>query len=134
VSATRDGVLPISQQASIVLGSLGYHDYEGIALNPEEKPRLVKDLGDNVFLMLRNHGLLTVGGTVADAFVAMYLFESTCRIQARAQALSDDLIRVEPKVLSGTAMMAKTVMKGGGMFAWPGLLRRLDRIDPSFRT
>jgi ribulose-5-phosphate 4-epimerase/fuculose-1-phosphate aldolase len=134
VSATRDGLVPISQQASVVVASLGYHVYEGIALNPEEKPRLVRDLGANVFLMLRNHGLLTVGGSVGDAFLAMYLFESACRIQTRAQALSDDLIRVEPKVLAGAAMMANTVMRGGGMFAWPGLLRRLDRIDPSFRT
>src|SRR5215510_5630463 len=78
VSATKDGVLPISQQATFVLGSLGYHDYEGIALNPEEKPRLVRDFGDKQFLMLRNHGLLTVGATVADAFLAMYTFEAAC--------------------------------------------------------
>jgi ribulose-5-phosphate 4-epimerase/fuculose-1-phosphate aldolase len=134
VSATKDGVLPISQQATIVLGSLGYHDYEGIALRAEEKPRLVRDLGDNAFLMLRNHGLLTVGGTVADAFLAMYTFEATCRIQVRAQAMTKELVHVEKSVLDGAANMGKVVTRGGGMFAWPALLRRLDRIDPSFRS
>src|SRR6202166_1456944 len=69
VSAQKNGVLPISQQSIFVLSSLGYHDYEGVALNPEEKPRLVKDLGNKRYLMLRNHGLLTVGATPADAFL-----------------------------------------------------------------
>ena len=69
VSAQKGGVLPISQQSTIVLASLGYHDYEGIALMDDEKPRLQRDLGSNAFLMLRNHGLLTVGATIADAFL-----------------------------------------------------------------
>src|SRR5215475_7165854 len=94
VSAQKGGVLPISQQSTFVLSSLAYHDYEGLALNPEEKPRLVRDLGDKHFLMLRNHGLLTVGPTVADAFVAMYTFEATCMIQVRAQAGGGELIAI----------------------------------------
>src|SRR3954470_18480098 len=68
VSAQKGGVLPLSQQSTFVLSSLGYHDYEGVALNADEKPRLVRDLGDKSFLMLRNHGILTVGPSVADAF------------------------------------------------------------------
>lgn len=76
VSANKDGLLPISQQAVVVHSGLGYHDYEGIALNPAEQDRLVNDLGTNNFLMLRNHGLLTVGKTVADAFLFMYVFEA----------------------------------------------------------
>src|ERR1044072_3833310 len=100
VSAQKGGVLPISQQSTFVLSSLAYHDYEGVALNPEEKPRLVRDLGDANFLMLRNHGLLTVGQTVADAFLLMYLFEATCMIQVRAQA-GDELITIDPKVVAG---------------------------------
>jgi ribulose-5-phosphate 4-epimerase/fuculose-1-phosphate aldolase len=80
VAAQRDGLLPISQQATLVLSSLGYHDYEGIALREDEKPRLVEHLGANSFLMLRNHGLLTVAGSVADAFLLHYTFESACRI------------------------------------------------------
>jgi len=135
VSATKAGVLPLSQQSTFVLGSLGYHDYEGVALNAEEKPRLVRDLGDKTFFMLRNHGLLTVGSTIADAFLAMYLFESACTIQLRAQAASPELIAIEPKVLEGAMMMARMATRGGmGALPWPALLRKLDRIDPSFRT
>ncbi|MBA3456206.1 MAG: class II aldolase/adducin family protein [Deltaproteobacteria bacterium] len=135
VSATKHGVLPLSQQATFVLSSLGYHDYEGVALNSEEKPRLVRDLGDRLFFMLRNHGLLTVGPTIADAFLAMYLFESACTIQLRAQAASPELISIEPKVLEGAMMMAKMATRGGmGALPWPALLRKLDKLDPSFRT
>ncbi|SDG09605.1 class II aldolase/adducin family protein [Paraburkholderia phenazinium] len=86
VSAQEAGLLPLSQQSLGVLASLEYHDYEGIALNEEEKPRLVHDLGGNTYLMLRNHGLLTVGATPADAFVAMYFSEVACMIQVRATA------------------------------------------------
>src|SRR3546814_19968316 len=75
VSAQKNGVLPISQQSTLVLASLAYHDYEGIALVDAEKPRLVADLGDTIFLMLRNHGLLTVRPTPADALPAIYMFE-----------------------------------------------------------
>ena len=83
VAAQRNGVLPISQHSTLVLASLAYHDYEGLALNEDEKPRLVRDLGDKHFFMLRNHGLLTVGETVADAFLYMYVFETTCAIQVQ---------------------------------------------------
>ena len=86
VSAQEEGVLPLSQHSIFVLSSLAYHDYEGVALEADEKPRLVRDLGDKRFLMLRNHGLLTVGRSVAEAFVAMYFFETTCMMQERAMA------------------------------------------------
>jgi ribulose-5-phosphate 4-epimerase/fuculose-1-phosphate aldolase len=135
VSAQKAGVLPISQQSTFVLSSLAYHDYEGVALNPEEKPRLVRDLGDKHFLMLRNHGLLTVGGTIADAFLEMYTFEVTCMIQIRAQA-GGELVTVDPRIIAGSQAMRKAVSQGvgPGALAWPGLLRKLDRIDPSFRS
>ncbi len=93
VSAQRDGLLPLSQHAMFALASLAYHDYEGVALNEDEKPRLVRDLGDRRSLILRNHGLLTVGRTVAEAFVAMYFLEAACMMQVRAQA---GWRRVEP--------------------------------------
>ncbi|WP_372863881.1 class II aldolase/adducin family protein [Spongiibacter sp.] len=133
VSTQREGILPISQQATLVLASLGYHDYEGIALNEEEKPRLVADLADNTFLMLRNHGLLTVGMTPADAFLAMYIFEASCMIQVRALAGSRELIPVQPEIVEGVKEAAQIVTKGlfGGL-AWPGLLRRLDRQNPGY--
>jgi len=132
VSAQRGGVLPISQQSIFVLSSLGYHDYEGVALRDEEKPRLVRDLGSNNFLMLRNHGLLTVGGSVADAFLAMYVFESTCMIQLRAQA-GGELVQVPQPILDGARAMQKEVTRGlGSALVWPGLLRRLDRRNPGY--
>lgn len=134
VSAQKDGVLPISQQSIFVLASLGYHDYEGVALREDEKPRLVADLAGNTFLMLRNHGLLTVGASIADAFLAMYLFETACAIQIRAQSGGGELVRVHPAIVAGAQQQAAQVTKNlGGQLAWPGLLRKLDRIDSSFR-
>jgi ribulose-5-phosphate 4-epimerase/fuculose-1-phosphate aldolase len=128
-------VLPVSQQSIFVLASLGYHDYEGVALLEGEKPRLVRDLGDKSFLMLRNHGLLTVGPTIADGFLAMYIFETACTIQLRAQSASPELIQVDPKIIAGAQMAAKQVTRSaGGALAWPALLRKLDRIDDSYRS
>jgi ribulose-5-phosphate 4-epimerase/fuculose-1-phosphate aldolase len=134
VSAQKAGVLPISQQSTFVLASLAYHDYEGVALRGDEKPRLQKNLGDKNHLVLRNHGLLVVGKTVPDAFLQMYTFENTCRIQIDAQAGGGELSYVDPKILDGLAQVFKTVTAGlGANIAWPALLRKLDRIDPSYR-
>ena len=133
VSAQRGGVLPLSQQSIFVLASLGYHDYEGVALRDDEKPRLVADLGDKSYLMLRNHGLLTVGATVADAFLAMYLFETVCTIQVRAQSGGGELVSVDPRIIAGAQAQAAAVTKGlGAGLTWPGLLRRLDRRSPGY--
>lgn len=134
VSAQKAGVLPISQQSTIVLSSLAYHDYEGIALRDEEKPRLVNDLGDKSFFMLRNHGLITVADNVPDAFLLLYLFESACAIQVRAQSASGELIHVDPRIIAGVQQHAKAVTRGaGGALAWPALLRRLDRLDATYK-
>jgi len=134
VSAQKCGVLPISQQSTFVLASLAYHDYEGVALREDEKPRLVADLGDRNFLVLRNHGLLTVGRTIPDAFLSMYTFENACRIQLDAQA-GGELIQVDPAILKGLGQVMKTVTAGqGANIAWPALLRKLDREDPSYKT
>lgn len=133
VSAQKQGVQALSQQSLFVLSSLGYHDYEGVALNAEEKPRLVADLGSNNFLMLRNHGLLTVGPSVADAFLFMYLFEAACMIQVRALAGAGDMVQVPQAIVSGIQAQAEQVTKGlGGKLVWPGLLRRLDRRNPGY--
>ncbi|HEX9390992.1 MAG TPA: class II aldolase/adducin family protein [Usitatibacteraceae bacterium] len=135
VSAQKNGVLPISQQSIFVLASLAYHDYEGVALNDDEKPRLVRDLGGKNLLMLRNHGLLTVGETIADAFLLMYLFEAACMIQVRAQAGGAELIPIYKPILDGAAAQSKVVLKGaGGALAWPALLRKLDRSDASYKN
>jgi len=137
VSAQKQGVLPISQQSIFVLSSLSYHDYEGVALRDDEKPRLVADLGpDNNYLMLRNHGLLTLGRSVADAFLAMYFFETVCTIQVRAMAGGTELTTVDARIVAGAQAQARQATRGmgAGALAWPGLLRRLDRTDPSYRT
>ena len=135
VSAQAEGLLPLSQQSTVVLTSLAYHDYEGIALKDDEKPRLVRDLGDRRFLMLRNHGLLTVGGSVADAFLSMYFFEAACMIQVRAQAGGGALRLIGDDVLAGAHVQFSRVTKGvGGRLAWPALLRKLDRCDPGYRS
>ena len=130
VSAQKCGVLPISQQSIFVIDSLGYHDYEGVALRDDEKPRLVHDLGHNNYLMLRNHGLLTVGKTIPEAFQAMYLFETVCTIQIRAQA-GGELIQVHPEIIATAKQQSAVATKGmGASLAWPGLLRRLARQNP----
>lgn len=135
VSAQKDGLLPISQVSLFPLASIGYHDYEGVALNPEEKPRLVADLGDRTNLVLRNHGLLTAAPTIPDAFLAMYVLEMACQTQLLAQSAGAELIHVKPAIRQGIAAQAREVTKGlGGQLAWPALLRRLDRRDPSYRS
>ena len=134
VSSQKHGVLPISQQSTFVLSSLAYHAYEGVALRDEEKPRLQADLGHNTFLMLRNHGLLTVGKTVADAFLSMYTFENACRIQIDALAGGQALVEVDPNILQGMPQVMKTVTAGqGSMLVWPALLRKLDRMDTGYK-
>lgn len=135
VSAQKEGLLAISQHSIFPLSSLAYHNYEGVALNDAERPRLVADLGDKMFLILRNHGLLTVGSSVAEAFLAMYFLEASCRIQTMAQAGGSELIPVPAPIVAGAQAMAKQATKGlGADLAWPALLRRLDRLDPSYRT
>jgi len=134
VSAQKNGVLPISQQSMFVLSSLAYHDYEGVALREDEKPRLVRDLGDNSFFMLRNHGLITVADNIPDAFLFMYIFEAVCMIQVRAQA-GGELVRIDPFIIATAQQQAATVTGAAlGKLAWPALLRKLDRIDPSYRS
>jgi len=134
VSAQQDGLLPISQTSLFPYSTLAYHDYEGVALNDDEKPRLVADLGNNNALMLRNHGLLTTGPTIADAFLMMYVFETACQIQVMAQSSGGDLVQVPQPIVDGIEAQAEQVTKGlGGQLIWPGLLRKLDRTDPSFR-
>ena len=133
VSAQKAGILPISQQSTFVLASLAYHAYEGVAFRDAEKPRLQADLGNANFLVLRNHGLLTVGKTIADAFLAMYTFEATCQIQLGAQA-GGELTEVNPLIVKGVAEAMRVQTGGlGGAFVWPSLIRKLNRTDPSYQ-
>jgi ribulose-5-phosphate 4-epimerase/fuculose-1-phosphate aldolase len=134
VSIQADGLLPLSQISLLPYASLAYHDYEGIALNEDEKPRLVADLGESRFLILRNHGLLTVGGTIPEAFLFMYALETACQTQIAAQSGGKELIRVNDAIVRGIRAQVDLVLKGvGAELAWPGLLRKLDRQDSSYR-
>ena len=134
VSAQASGLLPISQTSLFPYVTLGYHDYEGVALNEDEKPRLVADLGSNNALILRNHGLLTTAPTIADAFLLMYVLETACQTQIMAQSGGGELVQVPEPIVAGIQAQAEEVTKGlGGLLVWPGLLRRLERRDPSFR-
>ena len=135
VAAQKNGLLPISQQSSVVLASLAYHDYEGIAFRSAEKPRLQADLGEKRYLCLRNHGLLTAAPTIADAFLDMYIFESACQIQIAAQSGGAELIPVDASIIAVNKEATRVQTEGrGGGFVWPALLRKLDRTNPGYRT
>src|SRR5262249_22299873 len=136
VSTQRAGLLPISQHSISVLGSLSYHDFEGPALRDDEKPRLVADLGGKDSRILRNRGLLTVCETLADAFLSMYLLETACAIEVRGESGGGELIPVPKEIIANSySQMAGSGRTGSrGALVWPGLLRRLDRIDSSYRN
>lgn len=131
VSAQKNGLLPLSQFAFIVMQSLSYHEYEGLALNPDEQPRLVRDLGDKQYMILRNHGLLTVGQTPADAFQAMHRLEAACMVQVRAQA-GGELLHIPQEVMERAKVESRADRAYKASLAWPGLLRRLDRRNPGY--
>jgi ribulose-5-phosphate 4-epimerase/fuculose-1-phosphate aldolase len=135
VSAQQQGLLTISQQATLISLSLSYHDYEGLALNPDEKPRLQAHLGNTRHMILRNHGLLTVGRTISDAFLAMYSLQRACEIQLLAQAGgSAQLINIPQKVLDTVPEFLRLVTRGAGSgIVWPALLRKMDRLDAGYR-
>lgn len=134
VSAQKKGLLPLSQFAFIVLPSLAYHDYEGLALNEEEQPRLVRDLGDKRYLILRNHGLLTVGSTMADAFQSMHRLEAACMVQVRAMAGGAELLDIPRDILARAHVESLDDRAAKAALAWPGLLRRLDRRNPGYAS
>jgi ribulose-5-phosphate 4-epimerase/fuculose-1-phosphate aldolase len=135
VSAQKAGLLPISQQATLVMLSLSYHDYEGLALNPDEKSRLQADLGDTRHMILRNHGLLTVGRVVADAFLSMFTLQRACEVQLLAQGNGAELINIPQVVLDTVPEFSRMVTRGAGSaLVWPALLRKMDRVDASYKT
>ncbi len=136
VSAQADGLLPLDQHAMSVLGDLAYHDYEGVALDLDERERLVKDLGSDKHLMLlRNHGTLSVGKSCADAFLRMYFLERACSMQVRALAGGVKINWPNQGVPEKTQQQGASAFDGMlGELAWPALLRKLDRADDSYRN
>ena len=131
VSAQKDGLLPLSQHALIVLPRLAYHDYEGIALNLDERERLVADLGDKTLMLLRNHGTLSVGQTAADCWTGMFYLERACKQQVMALSVGRDNVLIAPQAAQDEvkSQVARSI---GGALAWPGALRKLDRELPGY--
>src|SRR5690606_33248527 len=141
VSNQEGGLLPLSQQSIFILASLAYHEYEGVALDTDEKGRLQRDLGDRDFMILPNHGLLTCGQTIPDAFLHMYMLQRSCEVQVRSQSCGVPLKRIPQEVLDKTIAMTRAMNRdmGGvtknldGAVPWPALLRRLDKVMPGYR-
>lgn len=131
VSAQREGLLPLSQHALVVLPKLAYHDYEGIALNHDERERLVADLGDKCVMLLRNHGTLAVGRTAGDCWTSMFYLERACKQQVMALSCGRDKVLLAPDA-SQAEVRNQTGRGVGGALAWPGCLRRLDRQSPGY--
>jgi len=134
VSAQADGLLPLGQHAMMISGDVAYHDYEGIALDLDERDRLVADIGNKHVMMLRNHGTLALGKTCADAFLRMYYFERACSMQVRALAGGAKPNWPNQGVPEKTAAQGANAFDGMiGALAWPALRRKLDRIDESYK-
>jgi len=134
VASVEEGLLPLSQYAMFALASLGYHDYEGLAVNPAEKIKLQNNLADKNFMLLRNHGALTVGKTIGDAFMHMYDLARACEIQVQIMSTGMKPKIVDQSIIDGIKAQANIVHTGltGGQKAWPAMLRRVYSEDPSF--
>ena len=131
VSAQKEGLPTLSQHALIVLPKLAYHDYEGIALNLDERERLVHDIGDKTLMLLRNHGTLSVGRTAADCWTGMFFLERACKQQVMALSVGRENVLFAPEA-SQNEVKGQTSRGIGGGLAWPGALRRLDRELPGY--
>jgi ribulose-5-phosphate 4-epimerase/fuculose-1-phosphate aldolase len=133
VSAQADGLLPLTQHALLALPMLAYHDYEGIALNLDERQRIVADLGDKKLMMLRNHGTLAVGSTAAEAWLAMFFLERACQQQTMAMGCGRDKVLIAPE--AAQAEVREVSLNGlpfVAQLSWPAMLRRLDRRSPGY--
>lgn len=133
VSAMQCGVLPLSQHSNIILDQIAYHDYAQVTSDEEECARLGGDLGDKYLMMMRNHGILACGRTAAEAFHFLYYLEMSCKIQVDVLASGKDFIVPDDAALASLAQFGAPGDEPKGGRAWPGLLRALDRADPSYR-
>jgi ribulose-5-phosphate 4-epimerase/fuculose-1-phosphate aldolase len=134
IASLECGLLPLTQTA-MRFAKIGYHDYHGVVLDLTEQEELVKNLGDNNAMILRNHGLLTTGRTIAEAFNAMHRLEMSCKSQLAAMACGVKLNKVPDDIVEKTYMNYQPqVRRPFGVMEWPALLRKLDKIDPSYRN
>jgi ribulose-5-phosphate 4-epimerase/fuculose-1-phosphate aldolase len=134
VSAMAEGLMPLSQTAMVALSTLSYHEFEGIALNLDERERLVADLGSSNLMILRNHGTLACGRTVAQAFLNIHMLERACQAQVRALAGGVKLHPAQPGVQELVKQQVRGMKIDVSGLAWGGLLRLLDARDPGYRT
>lgn len=134
VSAMAEGLMPLNQTALLVRETLACHDYEGVALDHDERPRLVADLGDKSTMLLRNHGTLALGGTVAEAFTKMYFLERACSMQVRSLAAGRAALATpDAGVIARTAEQGTSGLEFvANLLCWPALRRMLDRRDPGY--
>ena len=134
VSAQKHGLLPISQTAMVIRNECAYHDYEGIALNHDERERLLNDLGDKHCMILKNHGLLATGATCADAWLRLFFLERACTMQIKALSGGSKLNMVPDDVVELVTDQGQMASEQGiGNLAWPALIRKLDKIDVSYK-
>jgi ribulose-5-phosphate 4-epimerase/fuculose-1-phosphate aldolase len=136
VSAHSEGLLPLTQTAMLIREDVAYHDYEGVAVDLDERERLIADIGDKGAMLLRNHGTLAVGETVGEAFVKLYFLERACQAQILALSAGEGNLNNPPQGSPEvTAQQGKMGLKlAAGALAWPALLRKAYRLDPSFAT
>ena len=136
VSMQQDGLLPLNQHALQVIGDIAYHDYEGTGRSNDERQRFLADFGDKHIMVLRNHGLFIIGRTIAEAFIATYRMERACAMQLAFQQSGAAFYPLSEAVVSaGYARSNAGAARGHdpNKFDWPALLRKLDRIDPSYK-
>ena len=133
VSAHAEGLLPLTQTAMLILGDVAYHDYEGVALDLDERERLIANIGNKGAMLLRNHGTLAVGETVGEAFLRIYFLERACEAQIMALSAAGNLNNPPQGTPEVTAQQGKLGLKlAAGALAWPALLRKAYRLDPGF--
>ncbi len=137
VASQKQGLLPLNQMALTALSQVRYHDFEGVAENHEERERLVKDLGDGSMLILRNHGTLTIGGTIGEMFARMYRLERACKFQITAMTGGAELNRIPEEIVNhtieqGNMIYGKGGRGAGGHLMWAALLRKLDKEAPDY--
>lgn len=133
VASQQEGLLPLTQDALTLWTDVAYHDYEGLALEPGEKERLVADFGSKGVMILRNHGLLTVGASVGEAFLRLYFLERACEMQVAAQAGGDALRLQNAATGARVSEQASSGFSTVVPLNWAALVRKADRLDPSYR-
>ncbi|WP_286262685.1 class II aldolase/adducin family protein [Thalassotalea atypica] len=136
IATLEEGLQPLSQYSAFALASMSYHEYEGLAVNAQEKARLQQDLGHANFMLLRNHGGMTLGATIGDAFMHMYDLVRACQVQLQIQATGKPPVFIDQSIVDGIKAQANIVHTGltGGQKSWPAMLRRVYKSDPTFAS